>query len=276
MSSIIRNILRKIAKSYIYNNHKKNNFPQMAVFSNDYIGHKVIIDGWYEKRFLEQLTKVVLPYIRKNTIALDIGANIGNHSLWFADYFERVHSFEPNSRTFRLLEANTMFSKNIIIHNVGCSNEPASNQLAIIPKNNIGGTRLYSSYANTPLSTDYSESEKTYFDLVRLDDYLPNDLHCKVGLIKCDVEWYEEQVFQGAENIILSSKPIIAFEPNRFENVQKNLIDFGYKYFYGISRFHSISKIKRINKFIPIISKDDLNSIYKEVVLASFTKINVN
>ncbi len=248
----------------------------MAVFSNDGLGQSVLTEGWAEKYFLEKLTENLFPYICKKSIALDLGANIGNHSLWFAEHFAQVHSFEPNKRAFLLLKANAMLAPNIIVHNVGCSSEDSRNQLASYASKNIAGARLNSSPPNAHFPTNQSFVETTFFDLVKLDDYLPLETHDNVGFIKCDVEGHEEQALQGAEKIILTSKPVIAFEVNDFEGVWHYLTSLGYSYCYGIAKFRGLKTVMafpNLLKFIPI-SSVNLSQVYRDLVIASTTKFD--
>ncbi len=52
--------------------------------------------GLYESEGLFALFKFLKPIIGdfQNASALDIGANIGNHSVYFANYFDKIYSFE--------------------------------------------------------------------------------------------------------------------------------------------------------------------------------------
>ncbi len=263
--TIIRKLVQRLAKSYIKKLQTVYEYPNMAIFSNDGLGQTVVAEGWTERYFLEQLSKRIFPNINCKSVALDLGANIGNHSLWFAQHFAEVHSFEPNMRSFLLLKANAMLASNISVHNVGCSNESATEQLALFSKGNIGGARLKSFTQNETLL------ETTFFDLIRLDDYLPQDLHDKISFIKCDVEGHEVQALQGAEKIILASGPVIAFEVNDFEGVWKYLSSLGYSHYYGIVKFRglkTISSLSSILKIIPI-SNDNLTQVYRDLVIAS-------
>jgi hypothetical protein len=58
----------------------------------DSIGQAIILNGFYERELLQGMCSLVLD---KNSIALDVGANIGNHSLFFSNNFDSVISFEP-------------------------------------------------------------------------------------------------------------------------------------------------------------------------------------
>ena len=63
---------------------------QMVIFADDYVSNKILTHGIYEKQKLE----LVFEWLATkkdifNTTVLDIGANIGNHSLYFAKYFSK-------------------------------------------------------------------------------------------------------------------------------------------------------------------------------------------
>ena len=74
----------------------------------DFTSTRIILDGVYERRELEVLSREVLPHLSRASTALDIGANIGNHTVWFAGHFDRVVAFEPNPMVAALLRINTM------------------------------------------------------------------------------------------------------------------------------------------------------------------------
>ena len=63
---------------------------------------------------------------------VDIGANIGNHSIAFSKISKKVYSFEAHPRTFEILKFNTDKYKNIKIFNIGISNKKGSLFLKIL------------------------------------------------------------------------------------------------------------------------------------------------
>ena len=97
----------------------------MAVFSSDHISHDINLDGIYEKDYLITLIKWLksIQYNIFNGIAIDIGANIGNHSVFFSKFFKKVYSFEPNPKTFELLKINAKLNNNIYVRKTGLSNK---------------------------------------------------------------------------------------------------------------------------------------------------------
>lgn len=62
--------------------------------------------------YKEQVYRPYLPLERENTIAIDIGANIGIVSLYLSRYFEKVISLEPSKNHFDALSRN-LVSNNI-------------------------------------------------------------------------------------------------------------------------------------------------------------------
>lgn len=78
------------------------------------------LDGRYENTeltLLEQFIKKKLPNSHKNT-ALDIGANIGNHSVFLSKFFNHVYSFEPNPITYDVLLLNAKYAAPKKYHNI--------------------------------------------------------------------------------------------------------------------------------------------------------------
>ena len=207
----VRYILHKLSKKHI----KKNN--QLIVFSFDHIAHTINLDGLYEKTNLEffiEWIKSNCPSILNGTV-LDIGANIGNHSLFFSNYFNKVISFEPHPKIFKVLGLNTESKRNIEIHNFGASNKNGNNTM--VENNlNMGGSRLTKNKKNTNLNVA----------LKKLDDFCKE--HKNITLLKIDTEGHELEVLEGAIDIIKKNKPIIIFEQQKsdFTDGSSSMINF--------------------------------------------------
>ena len=105
--------------SFLSTRDKKNNDFQAAIFSFDGIGTIINVKGVYER---EQLDTVMGWMQSKHPVsgsAVDIGANIGNHGLYFSRFYSNVFCFEPNPRIFKLLEINSRLVNNIKPSNFG-------------------------------------------------------------------------------------------------------------------------------------------------------------
>ncbi len=121
--------------------HLRDGFPQLAVFSFDHIGIRINANGRYERDELDALIAFLRSKELLGGACIDVGANIGNHSVFFADYYDRVYSFEPNPLAYKLLEINALLRKNITCFNFGLSRCEHQAQL-VSPPGNIGESSL--------------------------------------------------------------------------------------------------------------------------------------
>lgn len=216
-------------------------FPQLAIFAFDHIGLKINMEGRYERDSLDILRKFLVSQnlIETSDFAIDIGANIGNHSVFFAEFFSRVYSFEPNPKTFKLLEFNCN-GKNIILINYGLSDICGRLRFAV-SSTNIGGSRVI--LEDGPVS-----GEIIHIDVHRLDD-IEEIPQTKIALIKIDVEGHELHVIRGAKKIIQNNKPAIVFElhPHEIKDGTSSVIDElkneGYKFYTIQNRFYFGEKL---------------------------------
>ena len=183
---------------------KKNlsSYQQMVVFSSDHISHDINLDGIYEKDYLITLIKWLesIQYNIFNGVAIDVGANIGNHSIFFSKFFKKVYSFEPNPKTFELLKINSKLNNNIYVKKTGLSNKEIISNL-VENKSNIGGSKL----------TNEKSENSINIQLSTLDQEI-NFIKEKINLLKIDVEGHELEVIQGSKKTISKFRPIIIFE----------------------------------------------------------------
>jgi len=206
-------------------NHIKH-YPQIAIFSFDHIGLSVNLDGRYERDSLALLQKYFdqnMPEA-KEKVALDIGANIGNHSLFISDFFKEVYAFEPNPITFELLKFNANFvseRKNIISINKGLGSKKETLNFEIEAEN-IGGSHIIADEEKAS-----GNGQNISIDVERADeiDKLQN---ADIALIKIDIEGYEIHALKGAEELIVKNRPIIVFEqaPQEIVNGSSVTIDY--------------------------------------------------
>jgi FkbM family methyltransferase len=194
---------------------KKRDYP-FAVFVNDYIGVMINLFGLYEREELILLFALIehLDEDAFSGTALDVGANIGNHTCAFASQFTSVFGFEPNPLVFQLLSFNTQFFPNVSVVNTALGDKPGKGQMKI-NDTNLGGSSI-SDHGNTEV-------------VISTVDQLAAELNFKgVSLIKIDVEGFEARVLEGAQETIRLHQPIICFEQleSDFQNRTTEVIDF--------------------------------------------------
>lgn len=182
--------------------HLDDGLPQLAMFGFDHVGRAVTVWGRYERDELELLLETLnaTQLLGRDGLCLDIGANIGNHALFFAPHFAQVLAFEPNPRTFTLLQLNATLAPNVRCFNVGLSDAAGSARLAV-PADNIGMATLQPG----------AEGQAVACELQRLDD-LPELTGQRVALVKIDVEGHEAAVLRGARAMLERDRPVVVFE----------------------------------------------------------------
>ena len=176
---------------------------KMAIFANDYIGIQINQHGFFEGSDLDMVFAFLKPVLEdlKSGIALDIGANIGNHSIYFSRYFSSIRSFEPHPRIFELLQFNARIVDNIVPYNFGLGDADESLEL------NENWENMGSSSIKHNSSI---EGGKVRIAIKRLDDL---DLDAgAISLMKIDVEGFESNVLRGAWNTIRKHQPLILME----------------------------------------------------------------
>lgn len=195
--------------------HKKN----FIFFFNDTLSKEISIFGIYEK---EQLNKIIdVMKSKKKRICLDIGANIGNHSIFLSNFFEKVISFEPHPKTFKVLKFNTENIKNIKISNIAVTDKKKFLYFRDEQTHNMGG---HSAHTKGQFKTQGN----------KLDNILDAK---KIDFIKIDTEGHEYRVLSGMKKLLKNNNPIIMYEmdaKNYLENNKtiKYLKKLNYKHFY--------------------------------------------
>jgi FkbM family methyltransferase len=240
---------------YLVYHHKYCLVSSYFVFSFDHIALDIQINSLYEKEELETLFEWLKPLHEKfsQSVAIDAGANIGNHSLFFSDFFKQIHCYEPNPRTFQVLTINADLAKNIVLNNFGLSDEESTLELHVNPKN-IGGAAIECN------KTD-NQIEKVSIKVKRLDDcVLPN---IPISFIKIDVEGHEQQMLRGSELTIKKHQPLIVFEQlaNEIFNGSSESIEILKR--FGYHRFAYIKTGSEVTKKLPKIFRVLVSEVLK-------------
>ncbi len=178
---------------------------QVTAFRNDHVGDKIAKYGLYEKDnlllMLSLLKKITTP------VVMDIGANIGNHSLAFASVANHVLSFEPLPAVYALLEKNVSRNKlnNVDTFPYALSDVEEDSTIYMVQEGNVGASSFDKRAENTQ---SIVVRKKIGDDVVR-----ENNLK-KLDLIKLDVEAHEAFVLRGLKRTLAQHKPIITMEWN--------------------------------------------------------------
>jgi len=165
------------------------------------IGRSLFFKGEFEKKELAQCQK----YISESSTVLDIGANIGTHSIYFSSLAKNgyVLAFEPSIKTFCLLAKNVADVPNIIPINLAATDE--------------GKIADFSEASDNAYSSLKDTQRKEVFRIrkapcMKIDDVVTGLALEHIDFIKIDVEGLEFNVLRGLQKVILRDQPVIFCE----------------------------------------------------------------
>jgi FkbM family methyltransferase len=169
---------------------------------NDVIQNCLARGNWFEKDYLDVMSK----YCNSDSVILDVGANIGNHTVYFSKIVnaKTIYVIEPIVRSYRMLLANIAlnYCHNVNVDHIGLGlghQECIGYAHAMYGKDNLGATRLL------PEPTSTSEGVQ----IVTGDSIFEN---IKLDFIKMDIEGMEMLALDGLKNTIKNSRPNIFLE----------------------------------------------------------------
>lgn len=174
-------------------------FQFVTTHDRDPIQRKWRKGVFYEPKELEEI-KQFFPW---GGTFVDIGANVGNHSLFVAGFMKpgKVIPFEPNPAAYRILMANIAingFTELFDLRHLGLglADRAADGFAMDFQPRNLGGTKM-------------RESEEGELEVITGDAALAGEMP---DMIKVDVEGMEMQVLGGLEETIARARPILLLE----------------------------------------------------------------
>lgn len=167
--------------------------------TNTWIGSRIVYLGDYEPFLKSHFKK----HINLGDTVLDIGANIGLHTLYFAELAGakgKVIAFEPVPANFKKLRANIELNqfKNIQPENIALGHKNETIKIAADEN------------STNPGSFNLFDREGENEIICKIGDEILNNE--KIDFIKIDVEGYESHVIDGLFETIKKNRPKIIFE----------------------------------------------------------------
>jgi FkbM family methyltransferase len=160
----------------------------------DYIGQRVIDLQMPYEYFAIRAVEAICGEAE----IIDVGANIGNHAVYWARAGSRVHAYEPNPEALYWLRKNVELNDledRIEIHAVAVGEESGFCSVTSTTPGNLGATRF-----DTHPAGDYP--------IVSLD----NEALSNIGALKIDVEGHEVEVLNGARRLLEAEHPVLMVE----------------------------------------------------------------
>ena len=154
---------------------------------------------FYELTFLEAIGRTM----PSETVAFDVGAHIGNHTIYFAKVLGwTVFAFEPNPDAFEKLVANVErngLADKVTCFQVALADVPGAVRMARTEPSDAGTVAV--------VTGDAPPGSHVEVEAATLDSYL-HLAEAGPTLLKIDVEGYEAEVLRGLSHPI----PALSFE----------------------------------------------------------------
>lgn len=156
--------------------------------------------GGFEERELDWL----LPRLRKDDVAWDVGANVGIYSVLMSKRVSRVVAFEPVAATLQALQRNLSLNDatNVTVVDAALSDVLGEASMATMP-GGAGGNHLLRGGEHGDVSVRVTTGDEFY------------RTHGAPDVIKVDIEGFEPDFVRGAIGLIREHRPMLTLEVNR-------------------------------------------------------------
>lgn len=216
MNEVAKKNVAKVPTSIGFNAHGKDVFLYFAS-ATDHIAKVVAsTSDFYERELLEFVGGLIPAGAR----VVDVGANVGNHTVYFAKICGcQVEAFEPFDDALELLRLNLRtndLESLVTVHSSALSDK--HEQLSVVSSDagNLGATR-------------FGGDEAGDVQARRLDEYT---FASPVALLKIDAEGMDIAVVRGASETIGRDRPIVICEAAvhaEYEALLAELATHGYE-----------------------------------------------
>ncbi len=175
------------------------------------VDEQLYLTGGYEEPLIGPFLEL---FPQGSDVVLDIGANVGTHSLAFARHFREVIAFEPSPDVFAKLERNLALNLGVPVKPVALGLGDADGARAfynVAHKGGMLGTFLQSDQYDEPLGVVGN------LPIARGDDVLPGLIRSdrKIDAIKIDVQGFEPQALRGLRATLERHRPKVWIELGR-------------------------------------------------------------
>jgi FkbM family methyltransferase len=176
-------------------------------FGFKFSGNRAMAAGTYETEEIQ----VFLKHLRRASICIDIGANIGLYTCLAASLHKHVIAIEPLANNLEILYRNLMCNsfENVEVFPMGLGSTGAVKRLFGV----AGCASFVKGWSSAP------EESYTWAPVSTIDTIVNTRFNGEPILIKMDVEGFESEVLKGAERTLtLSPKPTWMLEISLTEN----------------------------------------------------------
>jgi FkbM family methyltransferase len=165
--------------------------------------------------WLQHHSKKYFTRLKQYNTCITVGANCGIHTYYYARLFGRVYAFEPSPLNFFCLNLNTPFA-NVVKFPIAIGNKDEFVGMDTSATANIG----------THMVRDDTGAYPPIYPMFKLDSFKFRSC----DFLQMDIEGHEYQALLGAENLIMTFRPIVVVERNNHAQDAADLLSKGYNY----------------------------------------------
>jgi FkbM family methyltransferase len=266
--------------------HARKRPATMFVEISSTVDRHILSEGLFEKGVIEAL-RYVISRSGTTELMIDIGANVGNHSVALAPLFRRVEAVEPHPVLYRVLEANMLRNRlsHVSCHNFGLGKtegtvtleeSPDEHSISRVAERSVLPPETFG-LSEEQFGNRYSIQLKSAHDFVaQYADQLSG------AFIKIDVEGMEQEIIESLEPLLRRYRPLVGFE--LFTKAQPNLVNIARSipgYELHAIRMHDIGRskvwrslkllLKGREKTLEPVDPDKLDEVYPLVLMVPVT-----
>lgn len=215
---------------------------------SSHIDWHIYCRGAYDMAGLYAIEQVVRD--RVCTVAWDVGANVGNHSLFLSRIFDRVYSFEPSPGLVSQLEANLTLNnlENVHVLEYGLADHDGTAEYFDGQDGNEGQGSFVGGEGQTPDGEFLIRPGDTVFDEIGED---------RLDFVKIDVEGFEVEVLRGLRATLAAKRPVVLFEwiPESRAKISRTELSELFPSGYVL---HGLSRSRRVFdrlRSVPVLSR---------------------
>ncbi|MAV05172.1 MAG: hypothetical protein CMC31_05915 [Flavobacteriaceae bacterium] len=174
--------------------------------------------SFYNMYFGEKEIKPIFKLLKvekKKYVFFDVGANYGVYSFLFSKNSIFSYIFEPVSECIEYIRKGYRY-KNIVMVNKAVSNSNQSKTLNMpIENGNIV-------FGRSSIQNNYKNVNQREVKCTKLDNYIDEvkQYNPRIIFIKIDVEGHENQVIEGAINLISQNQTLLLVEIEKRHNTE--------------------------------------------------------
>lgn len=182
---------------------KNTDEGSFLIDDNDLIGNRILQYGTWERNIEEVYNELIKP----EYLTINIGSNMGYHTIKMASISRKLIAFEPQRKMFNQLCSNIYLNQlddKIDAHRLALGDVKEKSRMSSIEDNPYLVCGPLSNYGGMSIPEEGTGEE---IQITTLDSFNFNP-----DFILMDAEGYEHKILIGSSETLNESKPIILFE----------------------------------------------------------------